>query len=101
MTVSAIEKTVRGLHIGGEWTDASGGKTFEDNDPFTGDVVANTPKYNGMLYEERGRRILSHTGEKVVIDSKGQPWVVGEIPTVGDAGIQVCPLESNCICTVA
>jgi acyl-CoA reductase-like NAD-dependent aldehyde dehydrogenase len=43
MTVSAIEKTVRGLHIGGEWTDATGGQTFEDNDPFTGDVVANVP----------------------------------------------------------
>jgi arylsulfatase A-like enzyme len=44
------------------------------------DVVANTPKYNGMLYEERGRRILSHTGEKVIIDPNGQPWVVGQLP---------------------
>ncbi len=44
------------------------------------DVVANTPKYNGMLYEERGRRILSHTGEKVIIDTAGQPWVVGQMP---------------------
>src|SRR5207248_10048787 len=26
---------------------------------------------------ERGRRILAHTGEKVIIDSAGQPWVVG------------------------
>ncbi|HYZ20420.1 MAG TPA: aldehyde dehydrogenase family protein, partial [Gaiellaceae bacterium] len=43
MTVSAIEDTVRGLHIGGEWTEASGGKTFEDSDPFTGEVVANVP----------------------------------------------------------
>jgi acyl-CoA reductase-like NAD-dependent aldehyde dehydrogenase len=43
MTVSAIEDTVRGLHIGGEWTEATGGKTFEDSDPFTGDVVANVP----------------------------------------------------------
>ena len=42
MTVSAAE-TVRGLHIGGRWTEASGGKTFEDHDPFTGDVVANVP----------------------------------------------------------
>src|SRR4051794_2099584 len=25
------------------------------------DVVANQPDYNGMLYEERGRRILAHT----------------------------------------
>ena len=44
------------------------------------DVVADIPKYNGMLYEERGRRILSHTGEKVIIDTAGQPWVVGEMP---------------------
>ncbi len=44
------------------------------------DVVADVSKYNGMLYEERGRRILSHTGEKVIIDPKGQPWVVGKLP---------------------
>jgi arylsulfatase A-like enzyme len=44
------------------------------------DVVANNPKYNGMLYEEKGRRILSHTGEKVIVDEKGQPWVVGTMP---------------------
>lgn len=44
------------------------------------DVVANNPNYNGMLYEERGRRILSHTGEKVVVDEEGQPWVVEEMP---------------------
>ncbi len=29
--------------IGGEWTGASGGGTFEDRDPFTGDVVALVP----------------------------------------------------------
>jgi hypothetical protein len=44
------------------------------------DVVANRPDYNGMLYEERGRRILAHTGEEVVIDPQGQPWVVGRFP---------------------
>jgi choline-sulfatase len=44
------------------------------------DVVANTPEYNGMLYEEKGRRILSHTGEKVIVDKQGQPWVVGDMP---------------------
>ncbi len=42
MTV-AMEKAVPGLHIGGEWTDATGGGTFEDTDPFTGDVVASIP----------------------------------------------------------
>lgn len=44
------------------------------------DVVADIPKYNGMLYEERGRRILSHTGEKVIVDPDGQPWVIGQLP---------------------
>lgn len=44
------------------------------------DVVADTPEYNGMLYDERGRRILAYTGEKVIIDPQGQPWVVGELP---------------------
>jgi arylsulfatase A-like enzyme len=43
------------------------------------DVVASTPNYNGMLYEERGRRILSHTGEKVIVAPDGQPWVVGKM----------------------
>jgi hypothetical protein len=42
------------------------------------DVVAGRPDYDGMLYEERGRRILAHTGERVIIDTDGQPWVVGE-----------------------
>jgi hypothetical protein len=44
------------------------------------DVVAARPDYNGMLYEERGRRILAHTGEKVIIDTEGQPWVVDKLP---------------------
>jgi len=44
------------------------------------DVVANNPNYNGMLYEEKGRRILSHTGEKVIVDPDGQPWIVGTMP---------------------
>ncbi len=42
------------------------------------DVVAGRADYNGMLYEERGRRILAHTSEKVIIDKDGQPWVVGD-----------------------
>ncbi|MCA9262926.1 MAG: DUF1080 domain-containing protein, partial [Planctomycetales bacterium] len=44
------------------------------------DVVADNPNYNGMLYEERGRRILSHTGERVIVDTVGQPWVVEQLP---------------------
>ena len=44
------------------------------------DVVPGRADYNGMLYEERGRRILAHTGEKVIIDTEGQPWVVDKLP---------------------
>lgn len=44
------------------------------------DVVANNPSYNGMLYEERGRRIVSRTGDKVIIDAGAQPWIVGQLP---------------------
>ena len=29
------------LYIGGEWLDTAGGRTFEDRDPYSGDVVAN------------------------------------------------------------
>lgn len=43
------------------------------------DIVANNPNYNGMLYEERGRRILAHTGEKVVVDPEGRSWIVGKM----------------------
>ncbi len=43
------------------------------------DVVSNNPDYNGMLYEEKGRRILSHTGEVVVVDTEGQPWVTNKL----------------------
>jgi hypothetical protein len=31
-----------------------------------------------MLYEEKGRRILSHAGEKVIVDPKGDRWLVGK-----------------------
>jgi hypothetical protein len=44
------------------------------------DVVSNNPDYNGMLYEEKGRRILSHAGEKVIVDVDGQPWIVEKMP---------------------
>jgi acyl-CoA reductase-like NAD-dependent aldehyde dehydrogenase len=43
MTASATENAVRGLHIGGRWTDAEGGRTFEDSDPYTGEPVASVP----------------------------------------------------------
>lgn len=40
------------------------------------DIVPSRPQYDGMVYEERQRRILAHTGEKVVVDESGQPWVI-------------------------
>src|SRR5215207_5077921 len=57
MTASAVESPVRGLHIGGEWTAAEGGNTFEDSDPFTGDVVANVPA--GTREDARGEEVVS------------------------------------------
>lgn len=42
--------------------------------------IMNPASMNGMVYEERGRRILAYTGQKVVVDEKGQPWVIGEMP---------------------
>jgi choline-sulfatase len=44
------------------------------------DIVANRPDYNGMLYEERGRRILAHTGERVIVDPDGRSWIVDRVP---------------------
>ncbi|MCL4204693.1 MAG: sulfatase [Pirellulaceae bacterium] len=44
------------------------------------DIVANNPNYNGMLYEEKGRRILAHTGEKVIVAPDGRSWIVGNMP---------------------
>ncbi|MDA7885618.1 sulfatase-like hydrolase/transferase [Pirellulales bacterium] len=46
------------------------------------DVVANKEQYNGMLYEEKGRRILAPTGNQVIIDPQGQSWIIDtwEVP---------------------
>src|SRR5256885_11092633 len=43
--MTSVESDVREAKqfIGGEWTEASEGATFEDRDPFTGDVVAIVP----------------------------------------------------------
>src|SRR4051794_32880250 len=39
-TTEAVKTREAQLFIGGEWVDAAGGATFEDHDPYTGDVVA-------------------------------------------------------------
>ena len=43
--MTSVQSDVREVKqfIAGAWTDASGGATFEDRDPFTGDVVALVP----------------------------------------------------------
>jgi len=43
--MSAIDTTIREAKqfVGGEWVDAADGRTFEDRDPYTGDVVAEIP----------------------------------------------------------
>ena len=40
MSAETRESTRKRLFIGGEWADAEGGRTFEDRDPFTGELVA-------------------------------------------------------------
>lgn len=44
------------------------------------DIIAKPLNMNGNVYEERGRRILSYSGQKIIIDEKGQPWIVGKMP---------------------
>lgn len=44
---------------------------------YQSDVLPGQRGLNGMFYEEGGRRILGRTGEKVVVDRFGVPWVVG------------------------
>jgi acyl-CoA reductase-like NAD-dependent aldehyde dehydrogenase len=43
--VTSVQSDVREYQhfIGGEWNAAESGKTFEDRDPFTGEIVANVP----------------------------------------------------------
>jgi acyl-CoA reductase-like NAD-dependent aldehyde dehydrogenase len=40
MSTEVREATQRQLFVGGEWADAAGGETYEDRDPFTGELVA-------------------------------------------------------------
>ena len=40
------------------------------------DVVANNPSTTACFTKRRGRRILARTGNKVIIDSQGQGWIV-------------------------
>jgi len=44
---------------------------------YQADIAPN--RFNGILYEERGRGILVEVGKKVVIDEKGKKEVVGSL----------------------
>ena len=54
------------------------------------DIVTTNDEYDGMLYDERGRRILAQAGTRVVIDPNNEKWIVG---SVGRSNI--FPLESG------
>src|SRR3982750_3799830 len=41
MSADIREGTAKRLFIGGRWADAESGRTFEDRDPFNGELVAN------------------------------------------------------------
>ncbi|HEY6377642.1 MAG TPA: aldehyde dehydrogenase family protein, partial [Candidatus Dormibacteraeota bacterium] len=45
MSAQTVEPGIRTcrLSIGGEWLDAADGRTYEDRDPYTGEVVAHVP----------------------------------------------------------
>jgi putative heme-binding domain-containing protein len=45
------------------------------------DMHPNAP-YNAMMYEERGRGIITQNGQSVVIDPQGQKWITAERETV-------------------
>jgi len=48
---------------------------------YQSDVDPRYPGHHGMLYQERGRKLLAHTGERVVIDTDGSAWVIGKLET--------------------
>jgi hypothetical protein len=57
---------------------------FPDAGPYvlTGyqcDIVTTKDEYDGMLYDERGRRILAQAGTRVVIDPNNEKWIVGSV----------------------
>ncbi|HEX4950671.1 MAG TPA: DUF1080 domain-containing protein [Blastocatellia bacterium] len=43
------------------------------------DIVTTNDEYDGMLYDERGRRILAQSGTRVVIDANNEKWIVGSV----------------------
>jgi hypothetical protein len=46
------------------------------------DIVTTNDEYDGMLYDERGRRILAQAGTRVVIDANNEKWIVGSVAPI-------------------
>jgi acyl-CoA reductase-like NAD-dependent aldehyde dehydrogenase len=69
--MATVETDIRDCRqfIGGEWVDASSGETFEDLDPFTGDVVARVP--TGTRAD--AKRAVESAAEAFVEWSKAPP----------------------------
>ncbi|MBM81809.1 MAG: acetylglucosamine-6-sulfatase [Planctomycetaceae bacterium] len=44
------------------------------------DVISTEAEYNGMLFEQQGRNLIAHAGERVIVDEDGDAWVVGKLP---------------------
>ncbi len=44
------------------------------------DIVADGADFNGMMYEEKGRRILGYAGQKVIVDPEGKTWILEQFP---------------------
>ena len=69
MTVAQSEIRERRQLIGGSWVDAADGSTFDDLDPFTGDVVAQVP----AAKREDAKRAVAAAAEAFPAWSKTSP----------------------------
>ena len=69
MTVAQSEIRERQQLIGGSWVDAADGATFDDLDPFTGDVVAQVP----AAKREDAKRAVAAAAEAFPAWSKTSP----------------------------
>ncbi len=71
--MSATDTTIREAKqfVGGEWVDAADGSTFEDRDPYTGDVVAEIPAGS----REDARRAVEAAAAEFAEWSKTPPAV--------------------------
>ena len=55
MSADVRASTSKRLFVGGDWVDAESGRTFEDRDPFTGDLVAEVAAGPVRTRDERSR----------------------------------------------